>query len=115
MSTAEQRGGMIPAHIISDHRAFFKGISPEGTFENSPAVYCRDSASADQVPKGRLKKGSAFSRPFGTRVRAHGFPALKRRAIFKGSFGAKTATLDCYLKIEIRHLKLPPKLGGSKN
>ena len=57
MSTVEQLGRVIPAHINSYYSVIFKKISPEGTFENSPAVYCRDSVNGDQVPKGRLKNG----------------------------------------------------------
>ena len=39
-------------------------------------------ATAEQVPKGRLKVGATpytFSRPFGTQILPTSFPALKRR------------------------------------
>ena len=67
-------GGFVPEGHLIIARRFNAGEARKGTL----------------VPKGRLRILDVFSHPFGTDL-LFGFahPALKRRAIFGGPFGAK--------------------------
>jgi len=61
--------------------------SPEGTFENSPAFQRREVVDYRTSPAGTTESAMLLNRPFGTRALPILYPALKCRAIVKGSFG----------------------------
>jgi len=63
---------------------------PEGHLIIARRFNAGEARKGTLVPKGRLRILDVFSHPFGTDL-LFGFahPALKRRAIFGGPFGAK--------------------------
>ena len=102
------------------------GSSPRGTFENSPAIYCRVISQRQGVPEGRLNApptvtGSpGFKRPSGT-AEVDSSPSDFRRglnllsgscskaqrqdAAFK-NIGVKRSSASCaYARKRVEHLK----------
>jgi len=62
---------------------------PEGHLKIARRFNAGMEAEASRVPKGRLKHGSHFSRPFRTLDIRVAYPALERRAILECPYGTR--------------------------
>ena len=90
------RGTVELDSLMQTRRMFRRYLRPEGTFENSPAIYrwVDGRATNDVVPEGRLRLDSAgdFNRPSGTKEACilSAFPAVNCWAILMCPSGAET-------------------------